>query len=76
MEKYILYFIGGLFTCGFCIICSNKLLDLKIDFKNYKIYLSTIILTLIGTIVNFTLPQFLKLFFVVIAFFIINYILL
>ena len=74
MGKYILFFIAGLYFYSFFIVCWHKLLDKKVDFKNYKFYLALVILVTFGMIINYNITPFLKLFCVVFLFFIVNYI--
>lgn len=74
MEPYIACFMGGLLLNFFCVVCWNKLLNNKIDYHDYKIYLVTIILDLCGTIINFVAPHYLRVVCTMIEFFTINYI--
>ncbi|MBQ9011042.1 MAG: GHKL domain-containing protein [Bacilli bacterium] len=74
MEKYVFCFIGVAFAYFFCIVCWHRLLNKKIEWKSYKIYLSLFILAIVGTVLNFTIPRFLRLIFAFLILIIINYI--
>ena len=74
MEKYIFTFIGALCVCYFCIVCWHKLLNKKINYRDYKFYLALLILNICGTFISFAVPQYLKVFCNIIVFFIVNYI--
>ena len=73
MERFILCLIVGIFFYSFCIISWNKLLNKNINFSNYKFYLVLVLLDFFGTTINFVVPQFLKIYAMVIMFFLINY---
>ncbi|MCI9585177.1 MAG: GHKL domain-containing protein [Bacilli bacterium] len=73
LEILIVYIVGTSVLAMFMVNCWHKLLNIKIDFKNYKIYLGVILATLGSTIVNFYLPQFLKIFLVILILFVLCY---
>lgn len=72
MEKYLICVAGALPLDIFCVICWNKLLNQKIDFKSYKFYLAVIILSIGGLITNFAIPHYLKVLCTIILFFTLN----
>ena len=74
MDKVIFTFIGSLAVNLACTIAWYRLLNEKINLKNYKFYLIVILLTFGSTAINFVIPQFLKLFSTVVMLFLINYI--
>lgn len=71
----IIYVVGAFLLGSFAICCWHVVLDKKIDFRDYKLYLGLVIATLGGIIINFYFPRSLKALFIMILFFIINYIL-
>ena len=71
----IIYVVGAFLLGSFAICCWHVVLDKKIDFRDYKLYLGLVIATLGGIIINFYFPRSLKVLFIMILFFIINYIL-
>ncbi len=74
MEKGIALFIGTIFPCIFFVFFWHKLLNKKIEFKDYKIYSSILIINTLDTIFILLTPQFLKIVGGVIILFIVNYI--
>lgn len=54
------YAAGSIFIYLFHIICWEKLQGKKLEKTNWKIYVSILILTIIGTVINFLVPQTMK----------------
>lgn len=67
------YAVGGFFLFIAIIYGWHLLLDKKVNLKDYRVYLSLIIGTTFGCIINFYLPFSLKLMLMVLLMFIINY---
>ncbi len=63
----------GLFLYWFYIICWHNLINKKIDFKNYKIYLFSFIFIIIGCLVGIIFPPFVKMILMVFILFFISY---
>lgn len=74
MEKYLFGLANGFVLNPFLIVFWHKMLGKKIDFKDYKIYVAFLILEVVSTIINMWVPQFVKLFVVIIMLFVVNYI--
>ena len=73
MEKYVLSFIGVTFIYSFCVISWHKLLNKKIDLKDYKFYLSIAIMAFLGSFIVLCLPQFIKMPLAVLMMLCVNY---
>ena len=65
--------IGGTFVYFMAIYIWHKLDGKKINFKDYKFYISMIILVVIGTALNYFAPTYLKMILIIVLFFIVNY---
>ena len=73
IGNILMYALGGVFINSFAIFCWHKLLNEKINYKNPKIYISLVVMTILGTMINFVVPQYLKIIFMFGLYFIINY---
>ena len=73
MEKYLFCWIGAVFIYTFCVVCCHRFLNKKLDFKDVKFYGAILILSVLGTIITFCVPQYLKIFFTAISLFVVNY---
>ena len=73
--EILIYIVGALFLGCFAVCCWHVVLRNKIEVKNYKLYLGIMIATIGGIIINFYLPRSLKVVFIMLLFFLINYIL-
>jgi len=70
------YLLSGSLNNLFCMFCWYKLLGEKIPWKSCKFYLVLLILSILGTFVNFMLPQYLKIILMILLLFISNLVLL
>lgn len=71
--ELIIYSLGTMLLEAFCLYSWHKLLGRKIDFKNFKNYIALLLMTILVVIINLFVPQYLKIFFVVISLLLINY---
>ena len=67
------YAVGGFFLFIVIIYAWHLLMGKNVNLKDYKVYLSLIIGTVCGCVINFYLPFALKLILMVLLMFIINY---
>lgn len=73
IVKVLMYGLGGIFINYFAIFCWHKLLNKKINYKTPSIYIALAIMTVLGTLVNFVVPQYLKIVFMFTIYFVTNY---
>ena len=73
MEKYVFSFIGGLVLYYFCVVCWHKLLNKKINYKDYKLYLAILVADIGSNIISFCAPQFMKFLCTLLILFVINH---
>lgn len=66
----------GLFLYCFYIVCWYNLINKKVDFKNYKIYLFGLVFIIIGCLIGIIFPPFIKMILFSILLFLIAYYLL
>ena len=74
MEQFMWCFISGLFISFFMVFFWNSLLKNDINYKQPKIYISVVVISLSAVLVQFVLPQYLKLTSDILIFMIVNYI--
>ena len=73
-ELIIAYAFSGMFSSLFCIYCWHKLLGIKLKWWDFRFYFALLLLIIFGTVINFCLPQYAKIFFMIILLIGVNYI--
>lgn len=73
MEEVLLYALGGIFVNFFHLYCWCNLFNIKINCKKLKFCISLILLTIIGTLLAFTVPQYVRMIICMIVLTVINY---
>lgn len=68
--------LGGAFVYLAVIYCWNKLLNKKINFREYRFYLALFLLTLAGTLLNSFAPTYIKLLGIIVSLLLVNYFLI
>ncbi len=60
LTNVLLYGFTAFLLTMFCIICWHKLLNMEIDYRSYKFYIALFVGVVLGTMINFLLPPYLK----------------
>ncbi len=69
----LLYALSGVFVEAFCLYSWYKLEELPFKMNNYKNYILILSMTLFGTLVNFFVPQYLRIILIFLMLFLVNY---
>lgn len=73
LVDVLLYGIGTIFVAVFLVYCWYELLSEKVDVKNVKLYCAVVIMTVIGTFLNYAVPHIIRMLLTVLYLIFISY---